>query len=91
MHVYHVHAWCLPRSEEGIKNSETGITSCFEPPYAYWNQNSGALQEKHVLLNTKLSIQIAKSTFQNGVGNLLKWQFILILRYCFKELPHTSF
>lgn len=32
-----------------------------------------------------------KNTFQNGVGNLLKWHFIVILRYCFKELPHTSF
>lgn len=44
-----------------------------------------------VLLNTKLSIQIAKNTFQNGAGNLFKWQFIVILRCCFKELPHTSF
>ena len=71
MHVYHVHVWCLPRSEEGIKNSETGFASCCEPPYAYRNQNSGALQEKHVLLNTKFTIQIAKKKkpyFKMGLG-----------------------
>lgn len=31
MSEHHMHAWCLCRSEEGIRSSETGVTDGWKP------------------------------------------------------------
>lgn len=47
MHVYHLSAWCLRRSEEVIRSPRTGVTSDCEAPCECWKLN---LQDLQVLL-----------------------------------------
>lgn len=37
MYVYHVHAWCLGRSKEGIGSPETGAGEGCGPPCGCWD------------------------------------------------------
>lgn len=39
MSVYHLHAWCPWRSEEGVRVPGTGVADC-EPPCRCWELNS---------------------------------------------------
>ena len=56
-HVYHVCAWCLRRSEDGIRSPGTGVKSGCESPCGCWVLKLGPLQEQHVLLSTEPSLQ----------------------------------
>jgi hypothetical protein len=45
MHVDHVHAWCLPESEEGVGSPATGDTDGYtEPPCRCWELSLGPLE-----------------------------------------------
>ena len=55
MSVYHLPAWFLQRSEEGIVFSETGVTDSCEPCES-WESSQGHLQ-KQVLLTAEPSVQ----------------------------------
>jgi len=57
MHVHPVCAWCLRRSEEGIRSPGTGDKEGCEPPCGFWELNLGPLQEQQVLLTTEPSLQ----------------------------------
>ena len=43
--VYHVHAWCPPRPEEGIGSPGAGVTDGDKTPGGHWAPNSGPLSE----------------------------------------------
>lgn len=61
MYIYQVHA-CYPgRSEESARSSGTGVMDIYEPPYRYWEQKPGPLQEQQVLLTTESSLHIPLS------------------------------
>lgn len=51
--VYHLHAWCPQRTEEGIASPETGVTDSCEPPRVYWELNLGPRQEQQALLTAE--------------------------------------
>lgn len=48
MHVHHVHAWYLQRSEEGIGSPRTRVTDGCEPLSEFKKLNPGSLQDQQV-------------------------------------------
>jgi hypothetical protein len=75
MYIYQVHA-CYPgRSEESARSSGTGVMDIYEPPYRYWEQKPGPLQEQQVLLTTESSLQTLVN-WGGGVGKVfaLSWR-----------------
>lgn len=52
MSVYHVHAWCPQRLEEGPGLLGSGVTDSFEPPSGFWEPNPTPMQKRPVLLIT---------------------------------------
>ena len=66
MSVFYVGAWCLQRSEEGVRSSETGVIDSYE---LRWELNPGPLQ-KQVLLT-------ADSTFQPLVPYFFIYIYLL--------------
>lgn len=48
--MYHMHALCSQRPEEGDRLSGTGVTDGCELPRGCWEQNPGHLQEQPVPL-----------------------------------------
>lgn len=55
--VYHMHAWCPQRSEEGIRSPGTGVPDNCELPCGCWDLNLGSLEEKPVLLAAEPPLQ----------------------------------
>lgn len=53
MDVYHIHAWCLQKSEEDVGFSRTGVTDGCEPLSVRWETHLGPLQDQHMLLTTE--------------------------------------
>lgn len=51
--VYHMHAWCPQRSEEGIRSPGTEVMDGCGPPYRYGEINPDPLQGQHVLLTAE--------------------------------------
>lgn len=56
MYVYHVHALCSWRSEEGARSPRTVVTDGCEPLCGFWEMNPGPLQVQEMLLSTELSL-----------------------------------
>ena len=52
-----IHAWCLQRSEEGIRSPGTRALDGCEPVSRWWESNPGPLQEQQVPLTTGPSLQ----------------------------------
>jgi hypothetical protein len=50
MFTYHMHAQFPHSLVQGIRSSGIGVTVGCEPPYVFWEQNPGLLQELQVLL-----------------------------------------
>jgi hypothetical protein len=50
--------WSLWRSEDFIKSPGNGVANGREPPWVYWELNSGPLQEQQVLLTAEPSLQL---------------------------------
>lgn len=57
MHMYHMHAWCLQRTDKGIGSLEPGITDGCEPRCGCWELNPSPLQEQHAILTAEPSLQ----------------------------------
>ena len=55
--VYHMHAWCFWKPEEGIGSPGAGVTNGCEPPCGCWESNLGPPGEQPVLLTAVLSLQ----------------------------------
>ena len=55
MSVFHVHVWCLRRSEENIASPETGVIDSCKPPCEYKELNPGPPEER-VLLTAEPSL-----------------------------------
>lgn len=36
IYVHHMHAWCLQRSEEGVRTPGTGVRDGCKPPCGSW-------------------------------------------------------
>jgi hypothetical protein len=65
MSVYHAHAWCPERPEEGVEFPRIGVIAGCELPCGCWGLNPGPLEEQPVLLT-------AKPLFQSRVYLFLK-------------------
>lgn len=46
MPVYHVHASCVQRREEGVGCPGTGVTANCEPPWGSWESSPGRLEKQ---------------------------------------------
>lgn len=57
MYMYHVCAWCLQWSQEGVRSPGIGVMNACEPPHGCWEQNLGRLQEQQMLLAPEPSVQ----------------------------------
>lgn len=53
MYVYPIHAWCLRRSEDGVRSPALEFIHDHELPCGCWNLNLGPLQEQHSCLNLR--------------------------------------
>jgi hypothetical protein len=53
MTVYHLHAWCLRRPEEGVGSPETGVTEGCKLLFGWRELNPGLLEEQPVLFPTR--------------------------------------
>ena len=59
MLVYHMHAWCLQRSEED-RSPGTGVRDGYELPCGWWELNPSLLKEQPVLL-TSWAVSLASA------------------------------
>lgn len=48
--VHHIYAWCLWRSEDGVRSPWTGITGSYEPHCRWWELNLNPLKEESIFL-----------------------------------------
>lgn len=58
MSVYHAHAWCPRRSEEGVKSPEAGATDSGELTHGCWKWSLVPLEEQPVLFTNELLLQL---------------------------------
>jgi hypothetical protein len=70
--VYHIHACCLWRPEEGIRPLGTKVIDSYKPPSGHWELKLDPLEEQQVLLTTEpsLSYSHVKSTLELGMVEL---------------------
>lgn len=57
MSVYHVHAWCLHRPQDGSRFPETRVTGVCELPWECWEINMDPLEEHPERLTAEASLQ----------------------------------
>lgn len=55
--VYHMHAWCLWRSEEDIISLGTRVIDSCEWPFDCWELNQEPLEEQSILFTMEPSLQ----------------------------------
>ena len=55
--VYHMHVWCLHRSEEGTGSPGTGVMNDRELPCRSWELNLGPLKDQSKLLTSEPPLQ----------------------------------
>ena len=53
----YVYAWCLGKSEEGLRFLRTRVMDGFESLSGCWESNMGLLEEQQSLLNFEVSLQ----------------------------------
>jgi hypothetical protein len=75
--MYHVHAWCLWRPEEGVRFLGTGVRDISELLHGCWEMNLGFPDQWLVAFTTESSFQSPERAFKCLLGRdflLCAWQ-----------------
>lgn len=63
MSVYHAHAWCPRRPEEGVKSPEAGASESCELTHGCWKWSLVPLEEQPAPFTTELLLQLHAQLF----------------------------
>lgn len=66
MSVYHMHAWCLQRPEEGVESGTGAVTDDCEPPRGCWGLNLDSLKKQLILVTAEPLFSVLPFRFLNG-------------------------
>lgn len=89
LHVYHVWAWCLWRSEESFRSSETGVS--YVPPCGCWELNQGLCKSSYCWVNSPAQKLILSYSRSQSLMTNCRLKFLLLLGWVIldKLLIHT--
>ena len=89
MSVHHTNAWCLWRSEDGIRSPGSGVADSCEPPCGGWDLNPGPLEEQPVILTTEPPPQSQAYMLKMAIS-LSGFASSCLLRVVFHCLSHRQ-